>query len=51
MRDLLSGEIVAWHDYWSPQARYRQASGALGSSCFEVSDLDFGLRGRRKPAA
>jgi len=24
MRDLLSGEIVAWHDYWSPQARYRR---------------------------
>ena len=23
MRDLLSGEIVAWHDYWSPPARYR----------------------------
>jgi len=24
MRDLLSGEIVAWHDYWSPPARYRR---------------------------
>ncbi|CAK9050756.1 unnamed protein product [Durusdinium trenchii] len=24
MKDLLSGEIVAWHDYWSPPARYRR---------------------------
>lgn len=24
MRDLLTGEVVAWHDYWSPPARYRR---------------------------
>lgn len=29
MRDLLSGEIVAWHDYWSPPARYRPLVDSL----------------------
>jgi len=24
MRDLLTGEVVAWHDYWTPPARYRR---------------------------
>jgi len=24
MHDLLTGEVVAWHDYWTPPARYRR---------------------------
>mmetsp|Transcript_54714 Transcript_54714/g.127652 ORF Transcript_54714/g.127652 Transcript_54714/m.127652 type:complete len:431 (-) Transcript_54714:173-1465(-) len=24
MRDLLTGEVVAWQDYWTPPARYRR---------------------------